>query len=538
VSVCGELARASSRGLERVVGTTDAGSDRPTIAHLLRAAGARFGREEYLVTPDTRLSFAEVEARSALRARWLLTHGVGKGTRVGLFFPNGAEYAAWWLAITRIGAVAVPLSTLYTPAEVGTVLRLADVHLLLAPARVLSIDVASHLEAALPGLPDQSPGGILLPQVPYLRRIVITDPGDRAWASGWTADDPALAPPGLLQAAEAEVFPSDLAVMVHTSGTTAEPKGVLHTHGTLVRQTSTWPSVTSTLAGITARPRVFCAVPFFWIGGILALVGALQGPATVLTLPRLEAVAALDLIEAAAANAVVGWPAFTQKMRLHASFGDRDLSHIPMLREAPADIAMIGVPDGYPIHRSMTETAGSFAFTQTRIVDPEDRDVDDGTVGELLIRGAGVMAGYNKRERTEVFDADGWYHTGDQVYRRSGDPRLFYVGRTTELIKTAGANVSPREVEAVLEEIPGVAHCVVLGIEHPERGQDVCAVVVLAEGVTDTGPLRAAARERLSAYKVPSRWVVASDLPTLASGKPDRGRIAAMLCGGDLAALR
>ena len=73
------------------------------------------------------------------------------------------------------------------------------------------------------------------------------------------------------------------------------------------------------------------------------------------------------------------------------------------------------------------------------------------TVGELLVRGIGVMAGYNKRERAETFDADGWYHTGDRVYRRADDPRLFYVGRTSELIKTSGANVSPLEVEAVIE---------------------------------------------------------------------------------------
>ena len=105
----------------------------------------------------------------------------------------------------------------------------------------------------------------------------------------------------------------------------------------------------------------------------------------------------------------------------------------------------------------------------------------DGTVGELLIRGIGVMAGYNKRERWETFDDDGWYHTGDRVYRREGDPRLFYVGRTSELIKAAGANVSPLEVEAVIEQFADVAQCVVVGIDDPVRGEEVCAVVVPAD---------------------------------------------------------
>lgn len=81
------------------------------------------------------------------------------------------------------------------------------------------------------------------------------------------------------------------------------------------------------------------------------------------------------------------------------------------------------------------------------------------------------MAGYNKRERSETFDTDGWYHTGDKVYRRDGDPRLFYVGRTTDLIKAAGANVSPLEVEAVIAESADVAQCVVVGIDDPQRGR-------------------------------------------------------------------
>jgi acyl-CoA synthetase (AMP-forming)/AMP-acid ligase II len=99
----------------------------------------------------------------------------------------------------------------------------------------------------------------------------------------------------------------------------------------------------------------------------------------------------------------------------------------------------------------MSETAGGFAFTEMAIVDENGQPVPTGSTGELLIRGIGVMAGYNKRERSDTFDENGWYHTADRVYRRDDYPRLFYVGRTSELIKAAGANVSPLEVEAVIE---------------------------------------------------------------------------------------
>jgi acyl-CoA synthetase (AMP-forming)/AMP-acid ligase II len=506
--------------------------ERPTIPELLARAVRERGDHEYVVDPVDRLTYADADRRSARIARRLLAAAVGKGTRVGLFFTSGVEWVEWWLAASRIGALVVPLSTMYTAAELGKVLRLADVELLVGPAQVLAIDVADRFEAALPGLADQTADRIQLPAAPFLRRIVLTGASDRSWSTTWDADGAPGADAALLAAAEAEVSPADPAIMIHTSGTTADPKGVLHTHGTVVRQTSGWPDAIRNVTGVADSPRILCAMPFFWIGGVLAATGALHDPVTVLVLPRLEAGAGLDLAERERAHGVVGWPAFTQQLRLHPSFPSRDLRSAPMLYDAPADLAMKDVPDGYPIHRSMTETAGGFAYTDTAIVDAEGRPVSDGTVGELLIRGVGAMAGYNKREREETFDADGWYHTGDRVYRNAGDPRLFYVGRDSELIKAAGSNVSPREVEAVIEEFDDVGHCAVIGIEHPTRGEEVCAVVVPAADRVDTDSLAARTRQLLSSYKVPTRWIVTDDIPALPSGKPDRrGLIAAVTAG-------
>ena len=207
-----------------------------------------------------------------------------------------------------------------------------------------------------------------------------------------------------------------------------------------------------------------------------------------------------------------------------------------MLRDGPLDLAMIDVPDGFPVHRTMSETAGGFAFTEIGIVDEHGTPVPTGTTGELLIRGIGAMVGYNKRERCETFDVDGWYHTADRVYRRENDPRLFYVGRTSELIKTAGANVSPLEVEAVIEEFPEVAQCVVVGIDDPQRGEEVCAVFVAAIATIDISSVAARARDQLSGYKVPTRWAIATSdqIPTLPSGKLNRKGVREMLTSGGL----
>lgn len=493
-----------------------------TVPALLARAAHAFGERTYLVTPTERLTYSGAEQRSAELARWLLGQGAGKGTRVGLFFANGAEWVQWWLAVSRIGAVAVPLSTMYRPAEIAKVLRLADVALLIGPARVLDIDVAERLEAALPELGRHTTTRLHLTDAPFLRAIVLTDGATAAWAT--RVDDSGSVPASVHTAAEAEVSPADLAIMVHTSGSTADPKGVLHTHGTLTRQTSTWPDAIRFVTGTDADPVILCAMPFFWIGGVLAAAGALHEPVTLIVMPRLDAGLALDLVEQERATGLVGWPAFTQRIREHPSFADRDLSSAPSLRDGPLDIAMVNVPDGFPVHRTMSETAGGFAYTDMLIVDDAGVAVDDGAVGELLVRGIGVMAGYNKRERADTFDADGWYHTGDRVYRRPDDPRLFYVGRTSELIKTSGANVSPLEVEAVIEGFADVAQCVVIGLEHADRGEEVCAVVVPAADTVDVDAVERRTRDVLSSYKVPTRWVTATSdqIPTLASGKLDR----------------
>ena len=463
-----------------------------------------------MVTPTERLTYQEAEQRSAHIARWLLQEGIGKGSRVGLFFTNGVEWITWWLAVSRIGALAVPISTMYTPAEIAKVLRLADIGVLVAPSQVLDKDVADRFEAALPQLSGQRAGGLALPAAPYLRSIVLTGEADREWATRWDGETAAGVSNEVLAAVEDEVSAADLAIMVHTSGSTADPKGVLHTHGTVVRQTSTWAAAIDRSPGRRPRCGSCARCPSFGSAACWPRRGRCTNPSRLWSCRGSDAGTALDLVERERATGIVGWPAFTQRLREHPTFASRDLSSAPMLRDGPLDLAMIDVPDGFPIHRTMSETAGGFAFTDISIVDEHGAPVPTGATGELLVRGIGAMVGYNKRERWETFDADGWYHTEDRVYRRENDPRLFYVGRTSELIKTAGANVSPLEVEAVIEEFSDVAQCIVVGIDDPERGEEVCAVVVAAKATIDMPSLAARARNQLSTYKVPTRWAIAT----------------------------
>ena len=182
-----------------------------TVPALLADAVRRFGERSYVVTPggtpDARLTYAQAEEQSADKARWLLANGAGKGTRVGLFFANDIEWVTWWLAVSRIGALAVPLSTLYRPAEIGKVLRLADVALLIAPKRLLDIDVAQRLEAALPGLAAHRTPHLQIATAPYLRSIAITGGGDASWAT--TVDGAQAVSSDILLSAHELVFPAE-----------------------------------------------------------------------------------------------------------------------------------------------------------------------------------------------------------------------------------------------------------------------------------------------------------------------------------------
>jgi acyl-CoA synthetase (AMP-forming)/AMP-acid ligase II len=383
------------------------------------------------------------------------------------------------------------------------------------------------LEASVPGLAEASGAHLFLPEAPSLRAVWITGGADRQWATpvDFERDVPAddAVSDELVRAIEAEVVPADLAQVTYTSGSSADPKGVVHTHGTVVRATHGLAAL-QTADGAPAR--FYCAFPFFWIGGTLILGAALQSGATVLVTERFDPGAALDLIEAARATHVLGWPTLLQAMRDHPSFASRTLPDIPGLTVGPADLALVASPvPGIPAHRGMSETVGNIASVGYRVVDPETGvDVADGEEGELWVRGYGLMHGYYKKERADVFDADGWFHTGDRVFVAEG--RAWFVGRTTEMVKSRGANVAPREVELFLEEhFEEVLYAFVLGLPHPEMEEEVTAVLVPAHGHTiDPGEVAQRAREQISGYKVPTRIEVWAehDVPWLGSGKPDK----------------
>ena len=471
-----------------------------TVATLLAARAHRDGHP-LLICDDRTLSYGDADRRSAELAAGLLTLGAGKGTHVGVLYPNGPEFVVAMLAATRIGAVVVPFSTFATTAELRTQLLDSDVSILLSAGSYRNHDYRARL-ADTSGLP-------------CLRHLLFEPPAARVTDA--------------LPAMESDVDGCDVLAIIYTSGSTGAPKGAVHTHAGLLGHQRNL----NRIRGLGAPDVLFCNSPFFWIGGFaFGLLATLTAGSTLVCSNATDAGATLDLLETVRPNITNGFTAGIAHLPRHPSFGDRDLASLrrgnlypimapdarpadPELRhnmlgmtEAGSVLLIDGDETDQPAHRrgSFGRPAPGF---ETKVLD----------TGELCIRGPYVMQGYHGRSREDCFDADGWFHTGDLV-RVDEDGYFYYLGRAGSMIKTAGANVTPAEVVKAIAARGFTAH--VTGLPDAERGQVVAAVIVSDEPV-DTDALQRALRADLSAYKVPRRFAVCrpDQIPVLSSGKVD-----------------
>ena len=494
-----------------------------TVAEVLRQQVRLRGDHPLLVCDDDRLSYAEADRRSAQLARGLLAIGAGKGTHVGVLYPNSPAWIVAMLAAARIGAVTIPFSTFATAPEMANQLAHADVEILVATATYRGHDYRERL------------GDIDGSELPLLRHVLID------------AEPTSLAEESLLAAMEDDVDPSDVLAIIYTSGSTSAPKGAIHTHASLLEH----QRVLNEIRGLNSNDKLFCNSPFFWVGGIaFSILACMLAGATLVCSNAVDPAKTLDLLEAEKPTMTNGFVGGIAHLARHPSLSQRDLSSMrrgnlypimaPAVRPADPELrhTMLGMTEtGSVITISEDETdqpehrRGSFGRPapgfDTAIVDSDTGDrVEVGQIGELCVRGPFLMQRYYKRTREECFDADGWFHTGDLV-RTDAEGFVYFIGRRGAMIKTAGANVAPAEVEKAIAKVTGmVAH--VVGLPDPERGQLVAAVVVLEAGAEfDEDTARERLKAELSAYKIPRRFaaVPSSDIPLMSSGKIDMPRL-------------
>ena len=245
-------------------------SESLTVAEVLRRQARDRGEHPFLVCDVERLSYAEADHRSAELACGLIALGAGKGTHVGLLYPNGEAFVVGMLAAARIGAVVIPFSTFATAPEMATQLVDSDTEILLAAASFRSHDYRKRLAD-------------IKDAAPLLRHVLIdSEPGDMVDAT-------------LLEAMEHDVDESDPLAIVYTSGSTSAPKGVVHTHASLLGH----QKILNEIRGLTAKDKLFCNSPFFWIGGIaFAVLATLLTGSTLVCSNATDAAETLDLLEA------------------------------------------------------------------------------------------------------------------------------------------------------------------------------------------------------------------------------------------------
>ncbi len=522
--------------------------DSLTVAEVLRRQARLRGQHPLLVCDSDRISYGEADRRSAKLARGLIALGAGKGTHVGLLYPNGPEFVVGMLAAARIGAVVIPFSTFVTPREMREQLVDSDVEILLAAESFRSHDYARRLAEVVSDPCFDSDGRLFDTATPQLRQVGVSYRPDtvrrirdieRFYCLADTVD------PALLAAMQDDVDGCDPLAIVYTSGSTSTPKGVVHTHAALLRHQHNLNEI----RGLTADDTLFCNSPFFWIGGFaFGLLATLVAGSTLVCSNATGAGQILDLLEAEKPTMTNGFTAGIAHLADHPSFADRDLSSMrrgnlypimaPEARPADPELRhnMLGMTEAGSIVLISDDESdqpesrrGSFGKPapgfETLIIDPGTGvPVGAGEIGELCIRGPYVMQRYYKRSREECFDPGGWFRTGDLV-RTDADGFFYFVGRLSTMIKTAGANVSAAEVEKAIAAVTGGLTAYVMGVPDAERGQLVAAVIAQPDGpaVFDEAALQERLKDELSAYKIPKRFVALprADIPLLSSGKVD-----------------
>jgi fatty-acyl-CoA synthase len=489
------------------------------------------------------LSYAELEARARRVAQRMRDRGIARGDRVGLLADNRFEWLEVFFAAAALGATVVPFSTWSTTRELDFLLSDSQVRLLFTIARFGNrafADDITKLRAAHPLLED----------------VILLDEGMRDgftsysdYQRGGRLPDPA---------ADKGARATDVLVILYTSGSSNRPKAVPLEHGSAIENGFN----IGERQGLTPEDRVLVSIPLFWsYGAVNALPATVTHGATLVLQGHFEAAGALDLIERHECTAIYTLPAMTNALVGHPGFQPRRTRSLRTGTTigAPQDILkaakQLGASQICNIYGA-TENYGNCCVTphewplewraqcqgpplpgvQIRIRDSEKgREAPPGEIGAIEVKGY-LTRGYlgsSAEFNDTAFTPDGYFRTGDLGSLRP-DGALQYAGRSSEMIKRSGINVSPAEVEEVLQQHPSVALAGVTGLADPTRGEIIIAYLTPRTGShIEAAEIAAHCRTHLSRYKVPDRIHVCEALPLTPTGKLLRRELKAMAAASE-----
>ncbi len=516
-----------------------------TVAEALRRAVTVAPEVEAVVAPSGRITFADLEREvTSIRAA-LLAAGVECGEHVGLLMGNGPRWVSIFLALGSVGAVTVPVNTRFQAEEMAYALRQSRVRRLFAADRFLKIDFVAMLRGIIPGMDRALPDA----KLPDLQEVVVvgTDvpAGARSWEDFLSAGRGHDAPP--------RCEPGDVLLMQYTSGTTSFPKGVMLTHQSMCANAF----FSGGRMGLRVADRFHSARPFFHVAGsTLSVLSCIQHVTTLVTMDRFEPAEALRLMEEERCTHFSGndtmalmllnhpdrahrrlvlrgaWAAASPTIvrRIIDEMGARDCVVGYGMSEASPNISQScwWEPEEVRISGHMRPQPG----VEVRIRDLDTgEDLPPGGTGEILVRGWNVMQGYfdKPKETAETLTFDGWLLTGD-LGRLDEAGRLEFAGRAKDLVRVGGENVSPAEVEDILNRHPAIRQAVVVGVPDPRLMEVPCAFVILNEGQScEPEALIAWSKENMAGFKVPRYVRVVEDFESIgmtASSKIQKKQLA------------
>ena len=462
---------------------------------------------------------AERVRRAATALRDL---GVDHGDRVAWLSGNHPSALETLYACGQLGAVWVPVNARLTAAEAAYVLTHSGTTVV-----VHGGDQATLAESLRDRLPDVN-----------------------AWIAAETAVDHAtwsLDYEELLAAADPNVFDEpvsldDACLIMYTSGTTGRPKGAVLTHGNM-----TWNAVNQVMGmDFTSNERTLALAPLFHIGGLNGTVNpSLMRGGCAVIVRGFDPAETLRLIEEQRITSFFAVPTMLDAMSRQPDFHVRDLSTVRTIGVAGASVPLptlrtwsergltmqqcygmteaapgCTVLDSHDAERKIGSAGKPLFFTDVRVVRPDGTAAAVDEVGEILVQGPNIMAGYwNDPEQTAQALVDGWYHTGD-AGSLDAEGYLYIRDRYKDMYISGGENVYPAEVESVILELPGIVEAAVIGVPHDKWGEVGFAFVVAADDADlDPETVVAALRERLAGFKVPRHVEFVDELPKTATGK-------------------
>ncbi|HUF13713.1 MAG TPA: AMP-binding protein [Longimicrobiales bacterium] len=514
-----------------------------TVAQALEEQAAAQPDRTFLVYGERKLTYRQVESQARAMAAALHELGIERGDRVAVTLPNWPEFVVSAFAAAKLGAIVVPLNPRYTVPELKYMLRHSEAAAVVCAERFAGIDFLELFESLLTSLPD----------LQYL----VTVGEEDLWY-----DDRIYQFEDLVSSGEGREVPTvaldparDTFAILYTSGTMGKPKGVELTHANVLRTAA----ATADALGLEPEDVIFGVTTIFHVFGIgPGVLGTLAAGASLVLQEQFDPAEALELIERHGVTVHYGVPTvFVTELREP----DRERRDLSSLR--------LGLVAGAPIGEellqrirselcptvlvaySLTETASTVSITrpeesldrqlytvgrvlpetQIRVLDLDGTVLPEESLGEIAIRGPGVMKGYYRQpgETSQAVDDDGFFLTGD-LGIVDDDGYLHIVGRRKELIIRGGFNVYPREVEDRINAHPAIQDVAVVGLPHDVLGELVCACIVPVEGAIVTGAeVKEWCRAALADYKIPDLVRFLDSFPLTGSGKIRRVELARMI---------